>query len=173
MRKVMIIGADEHGFGIYPKEPPPSEFIDLLHAHEDRLRALMDKPVVLSLKRTRKVPSQRSSAGIGRWLRPTSRWASDWSSSSPKVLEPVGRHVGIPDRVLNVLVPEVVLQGPRVMAIVRELEPTGMAKHVWVDREWHLGSLTEALDKPVETYGADWPAALGNEYVGVCRVIAA
>ena len=49
MRKVMIIGADEHGFGIYPKEPPPSEFIDLLHAHEDRLRALMDKPVVLSV----------------------------------------------------------------------------------------------------------------------------
>ena len=36
---------------------------------------------------------------------------------------------------LNVLVPEVVLQGPRVMAIVGELEPTGMAKHVWVDRE--------------------------------------
>ena len=33
------------------------------------------------------------------------------SSVPPKVLEPVGRHVGIPDRVLNVLVPEVVLQG--------------------------------------------------------------
>ena len=36
-----------------------------------------------------------------------------------------------------------------------------MAKHVRVDREWHLGSLTEALDKPVETDG------------GVSRVIAA
>jgi hypothetical protein len=43
----MIIGANEHGFQVYPKEPPPSEFVDLLHAHEDRLRALMDKPVVL------------------------------------------------------------------------------------------------------------------------------
>jgi hypothetical protein len=51
--------------------------------------------------------------------------------------------------VLNVLVPEVVLQGPCVVAIVRELEPTGMAKHVWVDREWHLGGLAEALDEPV------------------------
>ena|SRR5262249_18703524 len=49
MHTVMIIGANEHGFGIYPKEPPPSEFIDLLHAHENRLRALMDKPVVLSV----------------------------------------------------------------------------------------------------------------------------
>jgi hypothetical protein len=48
--------------------------------------------------------------------------------------------------VLNVLVPEVVLQSPRVMAIVGELEPTGMAKHVRVDREWHFGGLPEALD---------------------------
>jgi hypothetical protein len=75
--------------------------------------------------------------------------------------------------VLDVLVPEVVLQGARVVAIVGELEPTGMAKHVWVDREWHLGGLPEALHKPVKTEGAHWPAALGNEYVGVSRVIAA
>src|SRR5262249_28821975 len=31
----------------------------------------------------------------------------------------------------------------------------------------------EALNEPVETDGTDRPAALGNEYVGVCRVIAA
>src|SRR6516225_4206574 len=95
------------------------------------------------------------------------------SSVPPKVLEPVGCHVGVPDRVLNVLVAEVVLQGARVVAIVGELEPAGMPKHVRVDREWHLGSLTEALDKPVETDGADRSAALGNEYVGVLRVLAA
>src|SRR6516162_6480385 len=55
------------------------------------------------------------------------------SSVHPKVLEPVGCHVGVPDGVLNVLVPEIVLQSPRVVAIVGELEPTGMAKHVRVD----------------------------------------
>ena len=70
----------------------------------------------------------------------------------PKVLESVGRHFGVPDRVLNVLVPEVVLEGPRVVAIIGQLEPAGMAKHVGVDREWHLGSLTEALDKPVGSW---------------------
>jgi len=42
-----------------------------------------------------------------------------------------------------------------------------------VDREWHLGGLPEALDEPMESNGADWPAALGNEYVGVSRVITA
>ena len=36
---------------------------------------------------------------------------------------------------------EVVLQGPRVVAIIGQLEPAGMAKHVGVDREWHLGGL--------------------------------
>jgi hypothetical protein len=59
------------------------------------------------------------------------------------------------------------------MAIVRELEPAGMAKHVWVDREWHLGGLPDTLDEAMETDGTDWPAALGNEYVGVFGVIAA
>ena len=73
----------------------------------------------------------------------------------------------------DVLVREVVLQGSRIVTIIGQLEPARMAKHVRVDGEWQLGGLPEALDKPVETDGADWPAALGNEYVGVCRVIAA
>ena len=55
------------------------------------------------------------------------------SSVPPKVFEPVGRHFGIPDRVLNVLVPEVLLQGPRVVAIICELEPAGTAEHVRVE----------------------------------------
>ena len=49
-------------------------------------------------------------------------------SVPPKVFEAVRSHFGVPDRVLNVFVPEVVLQGPRVVAIVGELEPAGMAK---------------------------------------------
>jgi hypothetical protein len=93
--------------------------------------------------------------------------------SPSKSLEPVGRHFGVPDRVLNVLVPEVALQGPRVVAIVGELEPAGVAKHVRVDRKWHVSGFPEPLNEPVETNGTDWPAALGNEHVGVSRVIAA
>ena len=84
-------------------------------------------------------------------------------SVPPKVFEAVRSHFGVPDGVLNVLVPEVVLQSPRVVAIVGELEPTGMAQHVRMDREWHLGGFPDALDEAVETDGADWPAALGNE----------
>jgi hypothetical protein len=34
------------------------------------------------------------------------------------------------------------------VAIVGELEPASMAKHVRMDWEWHLGGLPEALDEP-------------------------
>src|SRR6516165_4236820 len=68
------------------------------------------------------------------------------SSAPPKVLEAVGCHVGVPNGVLDVLVPEVVLEGARVVAVIRELEPTGVAKHVRVDRKWHLGGLAETLE---------------------------
>jgi len=95
------------------------------------------------------------------------------SSVPPKVLESVGCHFGVPDRVLDVLVAKVVLQGSRIVTIIGQLEPARMAKHVRVDGEWQLGGLPEALDKPVETDGADWPAALGNEYLSVSRVIVA
>ena len=90
--------------------------------------------------------------------------APPWSVP-PKVLEPVGRHFGVPDRVLNVLVPEVVLQGPRVVAIIGQLEPAGMAKHVrvaslpidpcWVPLdEWAASSAAiEIIQFPCETPG--------------------
>jgi len=75
--------------------------------------------------------------------------------------------------VLDILVPEVVLQSPCVVAIIGELKTTGMAQHVRVDRERHLGSLADALDEAVETDGADWSAALGNKHVGFLGIIAA
>ena len=79
------------------------------------------------------------------------------TSASPKVLESIGRHFGVSDRVLDVLVAEIVLQSPCVVAIIGELKTTGMAQHVRVDWEWHLGSLVDALDESVEADGADGP----------------
>jgi hypothetical protein len=51
---------------------------------------------------------------------PEERRQTQASVASPKVLEPVGRHFGVPDRMLDVPVAEVVLQSPRVVAIVGE-----------------------------------------------------
>jgi hypothetical protein len=68
---------------------------------------------------------------------------------------------------LDILMTEVVLERASIVAIVRKLVPAGVPEHVWVDAEWHLGGLTEALNEPVEAYGAHRPTALRNEYVGV------
>jgi hypothetical protein len=51
-------------------------------------------------------------------------------SISPEVLEPRGRQFGVADRVLDVLVAEVSLQGPGIVALVRQGEPARMTEHV-------------------------------------------
>ena len=49
MNKLLIIRIDEDGFSVYPKERPPDEAIELIQHHSDRLRALLDKPVILQV----------------------------------------------------------------------------------------------------------------------------
>jgi hypothetical protein len=53
--------------------------------------------------------------------------------------------------VLDVLVAQIVLQGAGIVAVIGELEPAGMAKHVGVDRERHLGGLAEPGNEMMET----------------------
>jgi len=60
------------------------------------------------------------------------------SVASPKLFEAVWCHLGVPDRVLNVPVAEVVLQGPRVVTIVGELEPTGMVSKAHIVRQHEI-----------------------------------
>jgi len=50
----------------------------------------------------------------------------------PEALEPVCRELGVSHRVLNVLVPQIVLQRARVLPVVGELEAAGVAQHVRV-----------------------------------------
>jgi hypothetical protein len=54
-----------------------------------------------------------------------SRMACGWHL--PKPLEAIGRQLGIKHRMLDVAVPQIMLDGAGVMAIVGELEPAGMA----------------------------------------------
>jgi hypothetical protein len=44
----------------------------------------------------------------------------------PKILEPLGRQLGVSNRVLDIFVPEVMLERPRVVPVVGELEPAGV-----------------------------------------------
>jgi len=73
--------------------------------------------------------------------------------------------------VLDIFVPQIVLQGAGVVAIVCKLEPAGMPEHVRMDCKRHLGALAEALNEMMEAHWADRPATFANEYVGFCRVV--
>jgi hypothetical protein len=56
----------------------------------------------------------------------------------PKPLEPIGRQVGVEHRVLDVAVPQIMLDGAGILTVVGELKPAGMAQKV-PDR--HLANL--------------------------------
>ena len=87
--------------------------------------------------------------------------------SPPKILEPIHCHFSVADRMLDIFMTEVVLQRARVVTIIREFVPAGMPKHVRVDAKRHLGSVAEALDKAVESYGAYRSTTLAHKHVCV------
>jgi len=54
----------------------------------------------------------------------------------PEILELIGRHLGVSNRVHDIFVAHVMLEGSGVMPVVGQLISGGVAKHVGVDREW-------------------------------------
>jgi hypothetical protein len=46
---ILMLGSDEQGFQVMPKELQPEEFVELVHADSDRLRALLHRPVILAV----------------------------------------------------------------------------------------------------------------------------
>ena len=61
---------------------------------------------------------------------------------------------------------EVGLQGSRVMALVRQCEPAGVAKHVRVDLERHPGLDPSPLHHPGEPSRGEGTSPLTGEYEG-------
>jgi hypothetical protein len=68
---------------------------------------------------------------------------------------------------LDISMPEIMLERSRIVAVIGELVAACMAQHVGVYPEWHSSSLPEPLHEPMEADGAHGPTALGNEHVGV------
>jgi hypothetical protein len=72
----------------------------------------------------------------------------------------LGRKLGVPNGVLDVLVPEVVLQGARVLAIIGEFETTGMAEHVRVAAQGAKLTVRESAAGTTPQDGADRQGAV-------------
>ncbi len=57
----------------------------------------------------------------------------------PKLLEPPWCQLGVANGVLDIPMPHVVLDGPGVMPLARQVEPGRVAQHVRMDRELDAG----------------------------------
>jgi len=83
----------------------------------------------------------------------------------PEIREAVRRQLGVAHRMLDVLVPEIGLERAGVVTLVGELESAGVSKHVQMDRERHLGSLTKPRDHAPEADRRHRRVALAHEHV--------
>jgi hypothetical protein len=57
--------------------------------------------------------------------------------------------------------PEPILNGPRINAVIGELVAAGMPQHVEVDRERQASTLADDLDQPIDGIRRERRAALG------------
>ena len=69
----------------------------------------------------------------------------------PKILETPRRQLGISHGVLDVLVTEVGLKRPRVVALRRQCETAGVPQHVWMRLETELSFYARPFHHPSET----------------------
>jgi hypothetical protein len=91
----------------------------------------------------------------------------------PEILEPIRRHLGVSNRVHDIFVPHVVLEGSGVVPVVGELIAGGVPEHVRMDREWELCGFSSPGDCLQESRSRGRPPALGNEYISRFHILAA
>src|SRR5262249_20152576 len=71
----------------------------------------------------------------------------------PKVFEPRRRQFRISNRVADIAMAKVILNGPRIVAIARELVSRTMPQHVCMNLKGQSRLLTRALHQPIEPIG--------------------
>jgi hypothetical protein len=71
------------------------------------------------------------------------------------MLEPRRGQLGVSDSVLDIPMAEIGLQGASIMTVVRELVPTCVTQHVWVDLEPELRLRARSLDRSCKPRGRE------------------
>jgi hypothetical protein len=103
---------------------------------------------------------------------PDGTWGRSDSSVPEEASEPVRGERGIACRVLDVRVPEVRLDRPRVDPLIGQFVPAPMPEHVWMDLERVQACLiSRAREHLAEALGRDGCPTLGHEDEGRVRVI--
>lgn len=89
----------------------------------------------------------------------------DLRSILPEVLEPLWAQFSVSNRVLDVLVPEVQLNRPGIVASVGEIEAGGVTQHVRVNWKLDASGLTSTRDYLKHARPRHRPAALAAENI--------
>ena len=93
------------------------------------------------------------------------------ASVLPEILEPIRRHFGVANRVRDIFMAHIVLEGSRVMPIVGELVTSGVPEHVRMNREWELGSFSGPSDHFQGSGSRGWTASLGDEDISSLHIL--
>src|SRR6476619_6147749 len=83
----------------------------------------------------------------------------------PEALETIRRQLRVAHGVHDVLVAEVMLEGPRIPPVIGEFVSAGMPEHVRMDRELELGSDCQTRQHFAEAGCCHRRPALGHEHV--------
>ena len=89
----------------------------------------------------------------------------------PEIFEAFYGQFRVTHRVLNVLVPEVVLNGSRVLAVVGEFEAGRVTEHVRVNGEPETSCVSSTSDNLPKCRVCQWSLTLCHENVGRVRVV--
>ena len=85
--------------------------------------------------------------------------------------KPLKRELGVADGVLNIPVTEVVLKGPRVDALVRQLVSGRVRQHVRVNREPQRARFADPRERLTKTCRCHRRVSLGLEQVAPFRLL--
>src|SRR5512135_2282273 len=103
--------------------------------------------------------------------KPTAALGAIWRLIVPELLEPIAAELGVADGVLDILVPEVVLNRPGVLAVVGQLETGGMPQHVGMDGQVEAGRLPGTGHDLPERGVRQGAFPLGDEDIGRLRIL--
>jgi hypothetical protein len=105
--------------------------------------------------------------------RPPAQFPPHRVSVVPEILEPIGSHLGVSNRVLDIFVAHVVLERSGVMPIVGELEASRVPEHVGVNRECEPCRFSGSGDHFEEACSRGGTTALGDKDVSGFHILPA
>ena len=86
--------------------------------------------------------------------------------SAPQVLEWLGAHGRVSNRVGDAGVAEIVLQPAGIHSLSRQGKAGAVATHVDMDRERQFGSLASPLDHSANSHAPEWLPAFIDKHIG-------